>query len=214
MYVRDLKRNDDGTIFLTSSGNLIKEQNYTKLIGNMNSKWQLGWSNTFNYKNFQLSFLINGRIGGKVISLTEAMLDGLGLSERTAVARDEAISRNLFTADGQAAMYLPDGSGNLIGVRNYYQVVGARNSEYSPLYAYNATNFRLRELSLAYTFRNLLGENKDLAVSLIGRNLFFIYRDAPVDPDISLSTGNGLGGFEFFNMPSTRSIGFNVKLTY
>ena len=214
MYVRDLKRNDDGTIFLTSSGNLIKEQNYTKLIGNMNSKWQLGWSNTFNYKNFQLSFLINGRIGGKVISLTEAMLDGLGLSERTAVARDEAISRNLFTADGQAAMYLPDGSGNLIGVRNYYQVVGARNSEYSPLYAYNATNFRLRELSLAYTFRNLLGENKDLAVSLIGRNLFFIYRDSPVDPDISLSTGNGLGGFEFFNMPSTRSIGFNVKLTY
>ena len=37
---------------------------------------------------------------------------------------------------------------------------------------------------------------------------------AKEDPDISLSTGNGLGGFEFFNMPSTRSLGFNVKLTF
>jgi hypothetical protein len=111
-------------------------------------------------------------------------------------------------------MPLPDGSGNLIGIRNYYQLVGARNSEYAPLYAYNATNFRLRELSLGYTFRNLFGENKDLSLSFIGRNLFFIYLDAPVDPDISLSTGNGLGGFEFFNTPSTRSFGFNVKLTF
>lgn len=214
MYVRDLKHNDDGTIFLTSSGNLIKEQNYTKLIGNMNSKWQLGWNNTLTFKNFQLSFLINGRIGGKVISLTEATLDALGLSQRTADARDEAAAKGLYTADGQPAMPLPDGSGNLIGIRNYYQLVGARNSEYAPLYAYNATNFRLRELSLGYTFRNLFGENKDLSLSFIGRNLFFIYLDAPVDPDISLSTGNGLGGFEFFNTPSTRSFGFNVKLNF
>ena len=111
-------------------------------------------------------------------------------------------------------MYLPDGSGRLIGVQDYYQTVGATGSQYTPNYIYDATNFRLRELSLGYTFRNLLGENKNLSVSFIGRNLFFIYKDSPVDPDISLSTGNGLGGFEIFNLPSTRSFGFNVKVNF
>ncbi len=214
MFVRDIRHNDDGTIFLSSTGNILKQGLYTKHIGNMNSPYQLGWSNTVNWKNLQLAFLINGRIGGKVISLTEAFLDEMGLSERTAEARDYAASHDLYTADGQAAMYLPDGSGRLIGVRNYYQVMGARGSQYSPLYVYDATNFRLREISLAYNFKDVFGEGKDINLSLIARNLFFIYKDAPVDPDVSLSTGNGLGGFELFNMPSTRSYGFNVKLTF
>ena len=214
MYVRDLRRNEDGTIFLSSSGNIAKEGLYTKYIGNMNSPYQLGWTNTVNWKNFQFSMLINGRIGGKVISLTEAFLDEMGLSERTADARDYAYANNLFTADGAPAMYLPDGSGHTIGVQNYYQVMGARGSQYSPLYVYNATNFRLRELSLGYIFKDVFGENKDISLSFIARNLFFFYKDAPVDPDISLSTGNGLGGFELFNMPSTRSFGFNVKMTF
>lgn len=214
MYVRDIRHNDDGTIFLSSTGNILKQGLHTKYVGNMNSPYQLGWSNTINWKNLQLSFLINGRIGGKVISLTEAFLDEMGLSERTADARDHALANNLLSADGLPAMYLPDGSGNTIGVKNYYQIMGARGSQYSPLYVYDATNFRLRELSLAYTFQNVFGEGKDIALSFIARNLFFIYKDAPVDPDISLSTGNGLGGFELFNMPSTRSYGFNVKLTF
>jgi len=214
MYVRDLRHNEDGTIYLSANGNVKKEGLYTKYIGNMISKYQLGWTNTINWKNFQLSFLINGRIGGKVISLTEAFLDEMGLSQRTADARDYAYANNLLNADGEPMMYLPDGSGQLISVHNYYQVMGARGSQYSPLYVYDATNFRLRELSLAYTFKDVFGENKDISLSFIGRNLFFIYNDAPVDPDVSLSTGNGLGGFELFNTPSTRSFGFNVKMTF
>jgi hypothetical protein len=79
-------------------------------------------------------------------------------------------------------------------------------------YVYDATNFRLRELSLGYTFRNLFGNYKDLNLSFVCRNLFFIYRDAPVDPDISLSTGNGLGGIDVFNHPSGRTFGLNIKL--
>lgn len=214
MYVRDIRHNADGTIFLTESGNMIKENRYTKYIGNMNSKYQLGWNNTFTYKDFQLSFLINGRIGGKVISLTEAYLDEMGLSQRTADARLAAEQTGLKTATGELAMYLPDGSGQIIGIENYYKSVGARGNQYSPNYVYDATNFRLRELSLAYTFRNLVGEGKNLSLSFIARNLFFIYKEAPVDPDISLSTVNGLGGFECFNMPSSRSFGFNVKLNF
>ena len=65
----------------------------------MNSKWQMGWSNTIRYKGFSLFFLINGRIGGKVISFTEAYLDGSGLSERTAEARQYAEQHNLIASD-------------------------------------------------------------------------------------------------------------------
>ena len=217
MYINDFQRNEDGTLKLNSNGKPMLETAANKIygvkIGNMNSKYQLGWSNTINYKNFQLFFLINGRVGGKVISLTEAYLDEAGLSQRTADARLAAEASGL-TVNGQPAMELPDGSGRLISVEDWYTTVGAKGKQYSPNYVYNATNFRLRELSIGYTFRNLLGNGKNLGLSFIARNLFFFYKDAPVDPDISLSTGNGLGGFEIFNMPSTRSYGFNVKLNF
>ncbi|MBQ8968469.1 MAG: SusC/RagA family TonB-linked outer membrane protein [Bacteroidaceae bacterium] len=218
MYITDFKRNADGTLVLNSKGKPMLEtaadKTYGVKIGNMNSKSQLGWSNTISYKDFQLFFLINGRVGGKVISLTEAYLDESGFSQRTADARMAAELNGWTMPDGRAAMPLPDGSGRMIAVEDWYTTVGARGKQYSPNYVYNATNFRLRELSLSYMFRNLLGNGKNLSLSFIARNLFFLYKDAPVDPDISLSTGTGLGGFEMFNLPSSRSYGINVKLNF
>ena len=64
----------------------------------MNSKVQLGWSNTFTYKNFSLYFLINGKFGGKVISFTEAELDRLGLSQRTANAHADPENNNIHVS--------------------------------------------------------------------------------------------------------------------
>ena len=174
----------------------------------------MGWSNNFNYKDFTLSFLINGRIGGKVISLTEAYLDQNGLSQRVADARLNAERNNIVATDYKNApgMQLNDGSGRIVPVEAYYKAMGASTNPYN--YIYSATNFRLRELSLGYTFRNLLGQNKNLNVSFIARNLFFLYNDSPVDPDVSLSTANGLGAFELFNMPSSRSFGLSLKLNF
>ncbi|MDY6408465.1 MAG: SusC/RagA family TonB-linked outer membrane protein, partial [Prevotella sp.] len=215
MYITDFKRNDDGTFALNEQGKpqLESEANkqYTVKIGNMNSKWQLGWSNTFNYKDFQLFFLINGRFGGKVISLTEAYLDNMGVSARSGAAREYAEKNGLYV-DGKPAMYLPDGSDRLIAVQDWYEFVGG-----TPVpgeYVYSATNFRLRELSMGYTFRNLVGAGKHLNVSFIARNLFFFYKDSPADPDVALSTTNGLSAFELFNMPSARSFGFSLKLNF
>ena len=62
-------------------GDNIDEMKYA---GNMNAKVNFGWSNTFHYKDFTLSFLIDGKFGGRVLSATEATLDGWGVSERTA----------------------------------------------------------------------------------------------------------------------------------
>lgn len=217
LYVHDYKRNADGKINISRKEGLVRfdiSGDNDIYVGNMNSKWQLGWSNTFNYKDFQVFFLINGRIGGKVISLTEAYLDNLGLSERTAEARLAAEASNLVDTErgNVPAMYMPDGSGRVIPIKTYYESI---SNFVSPMeYIYNGTNFRLRELSLGYTFRNLLGQNKNLNVSFIARNLFFLYNESPVDPDVSLSTTNGLGGFELFNMPSSRSFGLSLKLNF
>lgn len=198
--------------YVSASGRVITKQGkkYGRYLGNMNSDVQLSWSNTFNYKNFSLYFLINGRIGGKVISLTESYLDRLGLSQRTADARLAAEAQGLKTASGAPAMYVNEGR-DLVPVQTYYEAIGYNDAS---SYVYDATNFRLRELSLGYTWRDLLGEGKHVSISAIGRNLFFFYKDAPVDPDISLATGNGLGGFEMFNLPSTRSFGFNLKVNF
>jgi hypothetical protein len=174
----------------------------------VNSKYQLSWSNTFTYKDFSLFILINGRIGGKVISLTEGYLDNFGASERSGAARLNAEKNNIKTADGRLGMYLNEGR-NVVAVEDYYSFVGSSDAT---SYIYDATNFRLRELSLGYTFRNLFGEYKNLSVSFVCRNLFFIYKDSPVDPDVSLSTANGLGGIDVFNYPSARTFGLNIKL--
>ena len=185
-------------------------------LGNMNAKHTLGWSNTFNYKDFSFYFLIDGKVGGKVISFTEAYLDQFGTSERTADARDYAVANNLYWTSNRGqkfpGMYIP-GTSQVVPVEQYYQTIGG-GSPVGRNYVYDATNFRLREISLAYTFRNLFGASKNLTISANARNLFFLYLDAPIDPDTSLSTQNALGNVDIFGMPTTRSFGISLKASF
>lgn len=186
-------------------------------LGNMNAKHTLGWANTFNYKDFSFYFLIDGKVGGKVISFTEAYLDYFGTSQRTAEARDYALANDLYWTSNDGAvtkpgMYIP-GTKQVVPVDQYYQTIGG-GSPVGRNYVYDATNFRLREISLAYTFRNLFGPSKNLTVSANARNLFFLYLDAPIDPDTSLSTQNALGNVDIFSMPTTRSFGISLKASF
>ncbi len=211
LYVRTLKRDESGKLVTeTPEGadyqipvNGGEQNSDLKYMGNMNSKWNMGWNNTFRYKDLTLSMLIDFRIGGKVVSMTEATLDGYGVSERTGRARD----RGYVMREGI----------KFSNVKAYYDAVGATsfNSVYNVEdYVYDATNVRMREISLGYTFRNLFGQSKNLTLAFIARNLFFFYKDAPMDPDVSMGTGNGLQGFDVFNLPTTRSFGLNVKLNF
>lgn len=211
LYITNGKPSLGGYVAVTDAGKLrVREANrkFQKFAGNVNSKYQLSWSNTFTYKDFSLYFLINGRIGGKVVSLTEGYLDEIGASDRSGAARLNAEKKGIYTEDGRLGMYLNEGR-DVVAVEDYYTFVGGSDAS---SYIYDATNFRLRELSLGYTFRNLFGEYKNLSLSLVCRNLFFLYKDSPVDPDVSLSTANGLGGIDVFNYPSARSFGLNIKV--
>ena len=67
---------------------------------------------------------------------------------------------------------------------------------------------------LLYSFVAKTKFIKGLDLTLVARNLFFLYKDAPFDPDATLSVGNTLQGVDVFGMPTTRNIGFNVKFTF
>ena len=205
LYVRQIKRDEAGKPMKNDKGEPIlmgDNIDEMKYAGNMNAKVNFGWSNTFHYKDFTLSFLIDGKFGGRVLSATEAALDGWGVSQRSADARNA----------GKAVV-----DGVEFDPQAWYTTVGASNfnSPYATeFYVYKGTNVRLREMSLGYTFRNLFGNGKNLTAALIARNLFFFYKDAPCDPDVSMGTGNGVQGVDIFNLPSSRSLGLNLKLNF
>lgn len=205
LYVRQIKRDEAGKPVKNADGKPVlmgDNIDEMKYAGNMNAKVNFGWSNTFHYKDFTLSFLIDGKFGGRVLSATEATLDGWGVSERTGDARNAG----KVTIDGvdfdPQLWYTETGSSNF------------NNSYANEFYVYKGTNVRMREMSLGYTFRNLFGNGKNLTAALIARNLFFFYKDAPCDPDVSMGTGNGVQGVDIFNLPSSRSLGLNLKLNF
>lgn len=201
--VGDIKLSPDGTPSMDAKGG------HSVYLGNMNAKVNLGWNNTVTWKGLSLYFLIDGKIGGKVVSFTEAYLDAYGVSQRTADARLSGLTTTV-AGETVPAVLMPDGK--KAGAMQYYTTIG--DQIFPTEYVYDATNFRMRELSLSYTFRNLLGAGRDLSTSVVGRNLFFLYRQSPVDPDVSLSTQNALGGVDIFGLPSARSLGVNLKVTF
>lgn len=202
----NFKKDAQGRILLNADGSFQKTD--FEEVGNANPDYMLGFSNSFKYANFFLNFTIDGRFGGDVMSLTEATNDQFGVSKASGDARDAGgVTVNAVYPDGTAY------SGKY-PAESYYSQVGGR-AGITGEYVYDATNVSMRELAFGYTF-NLTNTKylKSANLSLVGRNLFFFYKDAPFDPNISLSTGNGLQGVDVYAAPSTRSVGLNLNVTF
>jgi len=201
IYGRTFERDASGNI-LIEDGAPKPTEGALEFVGNPNPDLMAGLTNSFNYKGVSLSFLIDGRFGGQVMSITEALLDEFGVSQRSADARD---------AGGV------DVNGKLVDAEAYYTTVGGR-SGITEDYVYDATNIRLREVSLGFRLPKSalesIGLIKGARISLIGRNLFFFKNEAPFDPDVTFSTGVGFQGVDVFSLPSTRSFGFNLSLDF
>ena len=171
-------------------------------VGNANPDFNLGWNNSFQYKNFTLDFLIDGKFGGETVSMTEAIVEGFSNNS----ARE--------TANGTVDVVDLSGTTSTLTAQEYYGKVGGRNG-FTGEYVYSATNVRLAEVAVGYNF-NLAEDSffKRVKASVVGSNLFFFYKDAPHDPNISLGTGNALQGVDVLGLPSSRSIGLNINLTF
>jgi len=214
MYGYKFKRNDAGQIMLDEKGKPLKtpseityENRDEAYLGSLEPDFSLGWSNNFEYKQFSLSFLINAKVGGKAFSQTESILDGWGVSQRTADARDLGyVPVNAIQGETTVTQMNPN---------TYYTTVGGRNG-ISEAYVYDRTNIRLTQLALSYNFdvQRLGLPVQSASVSLVGQNLFFFYKKAPFDPELGMSTDMQSQSLDNFSVPATRSYGFNLKFTF
>jgi hypothetical protein len=204
IYGITLMRDEQNRIVLNEDGT-PRINNKFSYLGNPNPKWILGWNNTVTYENFTLNFLIDSKIGGEVFSMTQAIMDQYGVSRETGDARDRGfVSVNGVNEKGEAI--------TKVDPQRWYTSIGGRQGV-SELYIYSATVARLREMSLAYSFPLEKSFVKNLRISFTGRNLLFLYRKAPYDPELVMSTGNGMSGIDIFNQPAVRSLGFALNLT-
>ncbi len=206
--------NSDGTPLTTyQTGGL------PKVIGNFNPKETIGLTNNFKYKGFSMRILIDGRIGGTLVSGTEMNLAFSGITEATSKYREGG-----WTLAGVDAGGAP--VSKAINAQAFWTKASGQRYGNAEFFAYNATSFRVREASLGYDLPLHVNFIRMARLSFIARNLFWLYRgksimDIPglgkrtmwMDPDMSLGNGN-YQGTEYFALPSTRSYGLNLQLTF
>jgi hypothetical protein len=173
------------------------------------------------YKNFKVSFLIDARIGGEMVSGTDAYLAYYGVADYTEKFRDGGLILDAVKADGTV-------NTTAITAQQLWTTVSQNGRDgWGEFFTYDMTNVRLRELSVGYDFK--LKEKaliEAASLSITGRNLMFFYRgkstldingigkkDNPTDPDASLGAGN-YQGVELGLPPLSRSFGLNIRLTF
>ncbi|WP_418306475.1 TonB-dependent receptor [Phocaeicola sp.] len=197
----DLKRDDNGMVEISPAGTLVTVNNRPDIkLGSVFPKCNLAWNNQLSWKGFNISALVTARIGGIVYSATAAAMDQYGVSESSAVARDNG-------------GVLVNGR-NRVDAQTWFTAIGSQ-SGLPQYYTYSATNIRLQEAAIGYTLpRKWLHDVCDIQLSVVGRNLCMIYNKAPFDPEAVATTGNYYQGIDFFMLPSTRNVGLNVKINF
>lgn len=192
-----IKKDEDGN-YLVNAGGKLEIAALSQKVGSVLPKYTLSMNNDFRYKGFRAGFQLHARVGGKVLSATQAYLDGYGVSKASAEARDNG--------------GVPVNQGK-VDAETWYTTIGT-GKVYSH-YIYNATNIRLQESSIGYTLpKRWFRDVCSIDISLVGRNLWLIYCKAPFDPESASSTDTYYQGIDFFMQPSLRSYGFSVKLNF
>ena len=179
----------------------LKPRNDYLKLGSLLPKTNLSWKNDFSYKQLSFGFMLSARLGGIVISGTQAAMDYSGVSKLTADMRD------IGGVEVDKGIVIP--------VQKHFQLQGRPKDFLTQYYTYSATNIRLREAYIAFNIpRKWLSNILDLTVSLTGKNLWMIYNKAPFDPETIFSTDNYAQGLDYFMTPSIRSLGFNIKMKF
>ena len=200
-------RNDAGKIIY--SNGLPQRDPTLKVLGNINADWTGGLGLNMSYKNLSLSTLIDVKQGGDIYSQTNSWGKLAGVLEETIQGRETGIIGDGVLADGTP--------NNVITTANsYFATAYSQNIAESSVY--DASFVKWRELSLSYRFPSKLMENigfDQLSVGVTVRNLAVLYKNVPhIDPESAFSSNIGSQGIEYAQIPSTRSIGFNLNLKF
>ena len=198
IYASHLKQDYQGNIL--ANGGVQKDENDFVKVGSAAPRYNISLRNSFAWKGIELGFMFDARVGGVVVSATQALMDQFGVSKQTADARD---------AGGVRV------NNGLLNAEQYYGVAAGGRTGLLAHYTYSATNVRLREMSISYDLPTAWFANKlKVNLSLTGHNLLMIYNRASFDPELTANTGTYYQGFDYFMPPSQRSMGFGVKVNF
>jgi TonB-linked SusC/RagA family outer membrane protein len=237
LYGTAYERDSNGNIVVGANG-LPKADPQKKVLGHYTPDYLAGVTNTLTYKNLEFSFLVDASVGGELFSGTNRTGNYTGVLAQTLPGRDAAngglnyyltgTTKTLLpagsTAPGGATVYddgmifngvYADGTPNtsVLSAQEYYKA----SYNISEAYIYSSTFVKLREVKLAYNFNKSFAKKLGLdgaSITAVGRNLFFIYKDAPnIDPETAFNTGNAQG-LESLTLPTTRNFSLNVNLRF
>jgi hypothetical protein len=180
------------------------------VIADPNKDYQLGITNTFRYNGFTLSFLADFQKGGEFISFTVGQMRSLGTLKETGVNRElPRIIPGVIPVGTDK--YEPNKI--QIPAQTYWRAFGLQ----SDLTVFDATTFRLRELSLGYDLSTDVMQRiklNGIRFTLFARNLFYVAPNSPIDPEVNTQGAGNIRGLEIQSAPNTRSMGVNMRVAF
>jgi TonB-linked SusC/RagA family outer membrane protein len=217
LRVKDASSPYNGQLLLDASGLPQVDPQRAKL-GNQQASSLLGVTNSFSYKNFDLSFLVDARFGGQIFSGTIANMEQYGTSNKTVAngSRDEMLVDGvvLNTSTNQYQKNTVKAS-----AQNYWSVVaGHGNIGVTEANLYDASNIRIRNVQLGYNLprKFLTGIGVQRAkIGVSANNLWLISSHMNgMDPESAYATGTNATGFESGSFPTTRTFLFNLTVGF
>lgn len=205
----------------TDSGDIIYENGLPKVnnsalvtLGNITPDWTGGANFTFKYKNFDLSTLVDAKIGGDIFSMSYMWGRYAGTLDETLIGRETGVVGNGVVSDG-AGGYTAN---NVVVDAKTFNQYAYNYSNFTESGIFDASYVKLRQVVFGYSLpKNWLKGTfiQDFKVSVVGRNLALLYKKAPhIDPESAFSNSNGEQGQEFGQLPSARTYGFNINVKF
>lgn len=199
----------DGQYLIDGKTGLWVPELNSQVIANPNANWQGGITNTFSFKGFRFSFLVDAVVGGDVLSFTQAAYKYAGMLKETGQDRElpRVIPGVIQNADGTYRQ-----NNIQVDAQSYWTGQGFQ----SELQVFDATHYTLREVSLGYTLPKGLLEHTpfgNVSVSLSGRNLFYYAPNANFFPEVNTQGAGNIRSLDLQGPPSVRSYGAYLRFT-
>lgn len=204
-------RNDAGELLVNPNTGLFMPAIGNRVISNPQKDYTLGIGNTLNYKGFTLNALVDIQKGGQLFSFSQVDMRNNGMVVETGVDRDQPRILPGVISNGDGT-YRPNDI--QISAQSYWQGLGGIGSEAA---VFDATSYRLREVSLSYSLPQSLMKNTpfgQLSVGVSGRNLWMFAPGFPSDPEVNTQGAGNAQGLDLNGAPTTRNYGFNLRVTF
>ncbi len=202
----DYKRDASGNVIVGADG--IPERGDLKPMGSGIANLYGGFNNDFNFKGFNLSFLIDYKFNNKILSATEYYSYTRGLNQATLAGRETGVVATGVTEGGAVNTVV-------VPAYTYYPTLASNISALSVL---DGSFIKFRQLSFGYTFtQSVLSHTpfQDITLSLVGRNLFTILKHTDnIDPENTISPLVAYAGVEGGSLPFARTYGVTLNVKF